>query len=148
MISRHGVGHLPCHTLSDLTEPKLLFSVLCLFRPPEGLTWRPRGIYNHSRRTSLVLLFKILIQPKKFFTGPGPIMKPLNQCHTLGVILLASVELVNSVQYTDFNQRPPALRAGRSPVAFKGKFTDNENHLVFDVQPRYLPTGSLPMFAN
>lgn len=94
------------------------------------------------------LLFKILVQPKKFFTGPWLAMKPLNQCHILGVILLASAETVNSVQYTDFNQRPLPLRAGRSPVAFKGKFTDNENHLVFDVQPRYLPTGSLPMFAN
>lgn len=44
MSSRHGVGHLPCHTVSDLIEPKLLFSVLCLFTAPEGLSWCPGGI--------------------------------------------------------------------------------------------------------
>lgn len=75
-------------------------------------------------------------------------MKPLAQCHALGIILLASLEFIKSVQYTIFNQRPLTLRAGRSPVAFKGKFTDNENCLVFDVRPRYLPAGSLPMFVN
>lgn len=44
MSSRHGVGHLPCHTVSDLIERKLLFSVLCLFTAPEGLSWCPGGI--------------------------------------------------------------------------------------------------------
>lgn len=77
---------------------------------PEGLTWCPRGIYNHSQRISQELLLKILIQPKKFFTGL--VTKPLNQCHTLGVILLASVELVNSVWHTGFNQRPPYVLGG------------------------------------
>lgn len=37
MSSRHGVGHLPCHTVSDVIEPKLLFSVLYLFTAPEGV---------------------------------------------------------------------------------------------------------------
>lgn len=75
------VGHLPCHTLSDLGE----FSVICLFRSPEGLTWCPRGIYNHSQRMYQELLLKVLIQPKKFSTGQGLVMEPFNQCHTLGV---------------------------------------------------------------
>lgn len=75
-------------------------------------------------------------------------MNPLAQCHALGIILLASLQLVKSVQYTVFNQRPLTFHAGRSPVTFKGKFADNENRLVFDVRPRYLTAGSLPMFVN
>lgn len=80
--------------------------------------------------------------------GPGLEAKPLTQCHTLRIIFLASTELVNLVQYTVFNQRPLTLHAGRSLVAFKGKFTDSENLLVFNVQPRYLPAGWLPVFVN
>lgn len=44
MISRHGVGHLPCHTLSKLTE----FSVICLFRPPEELGVQEGFIVIHK----------------------------------------------------------------------------------------------------
>lgn len=85
--------------------------------------------------------------PRSLLQGQGLKQSPL-LCHILGIILLASLEFVKPVQYTVFNQRPLTLRAGRSPVSFKGKFTDNENHLVSDVQPRYLPAGSLPMFVN
>lgn len=62
MSSRHGVGHLPCHTVSDLIECKLLFSVLCLFTAPEGLTWCPGGIYNPSQRNIRRIYFFIAIQ--------------------------------------------------------------------------------------
>lgn len=151
--------------VTTLTEPKLLVSVLYPFTAPEGLTWCPKGIYSPSQSVSSEFTFYISIQPQgmglkkeaKFggeryprspLQGEGFKMKPFTQCHVVGIMLLASMELVKSAYYTVFNLKPLTLGTEGSPVASRGKFTDSENHLVFNVWPRYLPAGLLPMFVN